>query len=320
MMLSNSFGLQANAKNLISINSLDDLSALSTLGDEKILILGAGTNVILDEYFNGTVIKIHLKEIETYKEYISVGGGVDWADLIEYCLKNELYGIENLTHIPGSVGAAPVQNIGAYGVEISSFIKSVECFNLRTRKVETLQSNQCKFSYRHSIFQSKNYIILKVNFIFNKSFEPNLGYPALNDFLKDNSIDASSITPRMLSDSVKDIRNSKLPDPDLQPNVGSIFKNPIVRTNNFDDAFLDGHRWDQADGYTKFSAARLIELIKTELIIPNTLSFYENHSLVLINNGGASFDEVVNLLNQIKLKILEKFKIHLEIEPEIISS
>ena len=320
MMISNSFGLQANAKNLISINSLDDLSALSTLGDEKILILGAGTNVILDEYFNGTVIKIHLKEIETYKEYISVGGGVDWTDLIEYCLKNELYGIENLTHIPGSVGAAPVQNIGAYGVEISSFIKSVECFNLRTRKVETLQSNQCKFSYRHSIFQSKNYIILKVNFIFNKSFEPNLTYPTLSHFLKDNSIDVSSLTPRMLSELIKDIRNSKLPDPKLQPNVGSIFKNPTVRANDFDHNFLDGHRWDKDDEHIKLSSARLIELIKPDLVIPDTLRFYENHSLVLINNGGASFHEVIDLLNQIKLKIFKKFKIELEIEPEIVSS
>ena len=320
MMLSNSFGLKANAKNLISINSLDDLSALSTLGDEKILILGACTNVILDDYFNGTVVKIHLKEIETYKEYISVGGGVDWADLIEYCLKNELHGIENLTHIPGTVSAAPVQNIGAYGVEISSFIKSVECFNLSSKRVEMLDNNQCKFSYRHSIFQSKNYIILKVNFIFNKSFKPNLSYPALGQFLKDNSIDVSSLTPRMLSDVVKDIRNSKLPDPKLQPNVGSIFKNPVVRANDFDHIFLDGHRWDQDDEHIKLSSARLIELIKPDLVIPDTLRFYENHSLVLINNGGASFHEVIDLLNQIKLKIFKKFKIKLEIEPEIISS
>ena len=230
------------------------------------------------------------------------------------------YGIENLTHIPGTVGAAPVQNIGAYGVEISSFIKSVECFNLSSRKVETLDNNQCKFSYRHSIFQSKNYIILKVNFIFNKSFKPNLSYPALGQFLKDNSIDVSSLTPRMLSDVVKDIRNSKLPDPKLQPNVGSIFKNPVVRANDFDHIFLDGHWWDQDDEHIKLSSARLIELIKPDLVIPDTLRFYENHSLVLINNGGASFHEVIDLLNQIKLKIFKKFKIKLEIEPEIISS
>ena len=183
-----------------------------------------------------------------------------------------------------------------------------------------MNNDQCEFSYRHSIFQLKNYIILKVNFIFNKSFEPNLSYPALSNFLKDNSIDTSSITPRVLSESIKDIRNSKLPDPKLLPNVGSIFKNPILRTNDFDRTFLDGHRWDQADGYTKFSAARLIELIKPELIIPNTLGFYANHSLVLINNGGASFDEVINLLNQIQSKIYEQFKIQLVIEPEIIGS
>ena len=320
MMISNSFDLKAKAKNYIQINSLADLSMLDEVYQDEILILGAGTNVILSDYYDGTVISVHLKEIEINGDCIAVGAGLDWADLIEHCLINELYGIENLTHIPGSVGAAPVQNIGAYGVEISSFIRSVECFNLRTRRVETLNNDQCEFSYRHSIFQLKNYIILKVNFMFNKSFEPNLSYPALSDFLKDNSIDSSIITPRVLSESIKDIRSSKLPDPKLLPNVGSIFKNPVLKTNDFDRTFLDGHRWDQADGYTKFSAARLIELIKPELIIPNTLGFYANHSLVLINNGGASFDEVINLLNQIQSKIFKKFKIQLVIEPEIIGS
>ena len=320
MMLSNSLGLQANAKNLININTLDDLSLLEKLGDEEILILGAGTNVILGDYFNGTVIAVHLKGIEIRDDCISVGAGVDWADLIEYCLINKLYGIENLTHIPGSVGAAPVQNIGAYGVEISSFIDSVECFNLTTKKLETLNNHQCQFKYRESIFKLKDFVILKINFVFDKSFSPNLSYPSLNKFLNDHSIDVTSITPRMLSDSVKNIRNSKLPDPKIEPNVGSIFKNPIVRSQDLDNEFLAGHRWDQVDGYTKLSSARLIELIKPELNIPDTLRLYENHSLVLINNGEASFDEVISVLNQIKSKIFKKFKIKLEIEPEIISS
>jgi UDP-N-acetylmuramate dehydrogenase len=163
-------------------------------------------------------------------------------------------------------------------------------------------------------------VILKVNFVFNKTFKPNLSYPALINFLEDNSIDTSSITPRILSDSVKQIRNSKLPDPKIEPNVGSIFKNPIVRTNNLDDTFLNGHRWNQDDEYTKLSSARLIELIQSDLSVPDTLRFYENHSLVLINNGGATFEEVINLLSQIQAKIYQKFKIELEIEPEIISS
>tara|TARA_B100001093_G_scaffold108333_1_gene100564 strand:+ start:346 stop:1305 length:960 start_codon:yes stop_codon:yes gene_type:complete len=319
-MISNSFGLEAKAQNFIHIKTLSDLSVFDSIDNKRLLILGAGTNVILGDYFNGTVVEVCFNDIEINNDYISVGAGVDWADLIEYCLINKLYGIENLTHIPGSVGAAPVQNIGAYGVEISSFINSIECFNLKTKRLETLNNDQCEFKYRDSIFKLKDFVILKVNFIFNESFKPILSYPALSNFLKDNAIDASSITPRMLSESVKEIRNSKLPDPKITPNVGSIFKNPIVRTNDFDHAFLDGHRWDQGDEYTKLSSARLIELIKSDLSIPDTLQFYEHHSLVLINNGSASFDEVINLLNQIKSKIYEKFNIELEIEPEIISS
>jgi UDP-N-acetylmuramate dehydrogenase len=316
-MIPNSFGLQARAKNCILINSLDDLSLLETIDDE-ILIIGAGTNVILNDYFDGTVIMVNMQEIEKVNGFISVGAGVSWADLIEYCLLNEFYGIENLTHIPGSVGAAPVQNIGAYGVEISSFINNIECFNLKTKKPEILSHNQCQFQYRDSIFKLKDFVILKVNFVFNKNFEPNLSYPALSEYLKDGSIDTSTITPRILSNSVRAIRDSKLPDPKMEPNVGSIFKNPLVKTNDFDHAFLDGHRWEQADGYTKFSAARLIELIKSELIIPDSLNFSKDHSLVLINNGGASFNEVINLLNQIQTMIFNKFKIQLEIEPEIV--
>jgi UDP-N-acetylmuramate dehydrogenase len=307
-MISNSFGLKADAKSFIHIDTLNDFSALDSIDNKRLLILGAGTNVLLSNYFDGTVLAVRFKDIEINDDFISVGAGVDWADLIEYCLANRLYGIENLTHIPGSVGAAPVQNIGAYGVEISSFIHSIECFNLKTKKLETLTNDQCQFKYRDSIFKSKDFVILKVNFVFNKTFKPNLSYPALINFLEDNSIDTSSITPRILSDSVKQIRNSKLPDPKIEPNVGSIFKNPIVRTNNLDDTFLNGHRWNQDDEYTKLSSARLIELIQSDLSIPDTLRFYENHSLVLINNGGATFEEVINLLVKSKQRYIKSLK------------
>ena len=320
MLISNSFGLIVNAKNFLSIDTSEDLSKLDAIKDNSILILGACTNVILNKDINKTIVQVNFKDIKTYEDYLSVGGGVDWADFIEYCINNNLYGIENLTHIPGSVGAAPVQNIGAYGVEVSSFIHSVECFNLLTQQQETIEREECKFEYRNSIFKLKNYIILKVNFIFHKRFEPNLSYPALANYLIDNSIDTKSLTPQLLSESVRNLRNSKLPDPRLKPNVGSIFKNPLVKTNDFDKNFLIGHRWEQDNGTTKLSAARLIELIKSELSIPETLHIYEYHSLVLINNGKASFDDVKNLLDQIGIKIFNKFNVKLEIEPEIISS
>jgi UDP-N-acetylmuramate dehydrogenase len=320
MLISNSFGLIVNAKNFLSIDTFEDLSKLDAIKDNSILILGACTNVILNKDINKTIVQVNFKDIKTYEDYLSVGGGVDWADFIEYCINNNLYGIENLTHIPGSVGAAPVQNIGAYGVEVSSFIHSVECFNLLTQQQETIEREECKFEYRNSIFKLKNYIILKVNFVFHKRFEPNLSYPALANYLIDNSIDTKSLTPQLLSESVRNLRNSKLPDPRLKPNVGSIFKNPLVKTNDFDKNFLIGHRWEQDNGTTKLSAARLIELIKSELSIPETLHIYEYHSLVLINNGKASFDDVKNLLDQIGIKIFNKFNVKLEIEPEIISS
>ena len=320
MLISNSFGLTVKAKNFLSIDTSEDLSELHSIKDNSILILGACTNVILNKDIDKTIVQVNFKDIKMYEDYLAVGGGVDWADFIEYCLNNNLYGIENLTHIPGSVGAAPVQNIGAYGVEVSSFIHSVECFNLLTRQQETIKKNECRFEYRNSIFKSKNYIILKVNFIFHKRFNPNLSYPALANYLIDNSIDTKSLTPQLLSESVRNLRNSKLPDPRLKPNVGSIFKNPLVKTNDFDKNFLIGHRWEQDNGTTKLSAARLIELIKSELSIPETLHIYEYHSLVLINNGKASFDDVKNLLDQIGIKIFNKFNVELEIEPEIISS
>ena len=320
MLISNSFGLTVKAKNFLSIDTSEDLSELHSIKDNSILILGACTNVILNKDIDKTIVQVNFKDIKIYEDYLAVGGGVDWADFIEYCLNNNLYGIENLTHIPGSVGAAPVQNIGAYGVEVSSFIHSVECFNLLTQQQETIEREECKFEYRNSIFKLKNYIILKVNFIFHKRFEPNLSYPALANYLIDNSIDTKSLTPQLLSESVRNLRNSKLPDPRLKPNVGSIFKNPLVKTNDFDKNFLTGHRWEQDNGMTKLSAARLIELIKPELSIPETLHIYEYHSLVLINNGKASFDDVKNLLDQIGIKIFNKFNVKLEIEPEIISS
>ena len=320
MLIYNSFGLTVKAKNFLSIDTSEDLSELHSIKDNSILILGACTNVILNKDIDKTIVQVNFKDIKMYEDYLAVGGGVDWADFIEYCLNNNLYGIENLTHIPGSVGAAPVQNIGAYGVEVSSFIHSVECFNLLTRQQETIKKNECRFEYRNSIFKSKNYIILKVNFIFHKRFSPNLSYPALANYLIDNSIDTKSLTPQLLSESVRNLRNSKLPDPRLKPNVGSIFKNPLVKTNDFDKNFLIGHRWEQDNGLTKLSAARLIELIKSELSIPETLHIYEYHSLVLINNGKASFDDVKNLLDQIGIKIFNKFNVKLEIEPEIISS
>lgn len=318
--LNNSFGLKSQAKNLLEINSLNDLDQLNSVELDNALILGSGTNVILDKFIDCTVLAIKLHKISIEEDLVLADAGVAWSDFIEFCLQNNLYGIENLTHIPGSVGAAPVQNIGAYGVEISSFIESIFCFNLSSMQTETLHHDQCEFGYRDSIFKSKGYIILSVTFKLNKKFLPNLNYPSLNNFLIESAIDQKTISPRVLSDSIRMIRDQRLPNPEIIPNVGSIFKNPVVKTTDYSVDFLAGHRWEKENNFTKFSAARLIELIYKDLNVPKSLGFYENHSLVLINNGNATFDEIIHLLTEIQDMVYARFSIHLSTEPEIITS
>ena len=318
--LNNSFGLKSQAKNLLEINSLNDLDQLNSVELDNALILGSGTNVILDKFIDCTVLAIKLHKISIEEDLVLADAGVAWSDFIEFCLQNNLYGIENLTHIPGSVGAAPVQNIGAYGVEISSFIESIFCFNLSSMQTETLHHDQCEFGYRDSIFKSKGYIILSVTFKLNKKFLPNLNYPSLNNFLIESAIDQETISPRVLSDSIRMIRDQRLPNPEIIPNVGSIFKNPVVKTTDYSIDFLAGHRWEKENNFTKFSAARLIELIYKDLNVPKSLGFYENHSLVLINNGNATFDEIIHLLTEIQDMVYARFSIHLSTEPEIITS
>ena len=318
--LNNSFGLESKAKNLIKINNLNDLDQLNSVDAHKTFILGLGTNVILNKFIECTVISVNLNKISIENDLVAVDAGVEWSDLIQFCLQNNLYGLENLTHIPGSVGAAPVQNIGAYGVEVSSFIESIICFNFSSMDIETLNHDQCRFGYRDSIFKNKGYIILRINFRFDEKFLPNLKYPSLNQFLIENSIDKRTISPRVLSDSIRSIRDQRLPNPKIFPNVGSIFKNPVVKTCDHPLDFLAGHRWEQENNLTKFSAAKLIELIYEDINISKSLSFYENHSLVLINKGNATFDEILYLLNKIQDMVYDKFKIQLSIEPEIVRS
>ena len=321
LWIDNAFQLEVAAKQIISIESLEHALSLSELQLDSYLVLGSATNVIVDKFYDGTVIKVSMREIEQISEdIISVGAGLSWDKLISYCIDNNLFGIENLTLIPGSVGAAPVQNIGAYGVEVSSVIESVTCYNFLTKQVEILSKAECKFSYRQSIFQSKAYLILSVQFRFNKLFKPDLSYPSLVQFLEQENINSSEISPVQLSSCIQAIRESKLPSPSVTPNVGSIFKNPIVESDSIDLDFLKGHRWDAEEGQIKLSAARLLETVMPSINIPPSLGFYEKHSLVLINRGGAVFSEVIKLLKDIQDKVLSLYGIDLEIEPEILGS
>ena len=319
--IDNAFNLEVKARQAIIINALEDTQSLKALKNDKYLVIGSATNMIMNKLFEGTIIKVSMDDIKQVSDgTLSVGAGLPWDKLIAYCLDNNFFGIENLTLIPGLVGAAPVQNIGAYGVEVSSVVESVTCYNFVTQQIEILTKSECNFSYRQSIFQTKQYLILSVQFRFNKLFKPDLSYPSLVQFLEQENINSSEISPVQLSSCIQAIRESNLPSPSVTPNVGSIFKNPIVESDSIDLDFLKGHRWDAEEGQIKLSAARLLETVMPSINIPPSLGFYEKHSLVLINRGGAVFSEVVKLLKDIQDKVQSLYGIDLEIEPEILGS
>ena len=165
------------------------------------------------------------------KSEVSVGSSVNWDSFVGWTLNNNLPGLENLTLIPGSVGAAPIQNIGAYGIEVCDFIKSVRFFDLMTNSIKEFNNAECKFGYRASIFQNMHIIILSVTFEFLPK-PININYISIQNYIENNKIDKSSLSPKTLSSIVKKIRTSKLPSPDVIPNVGSFFKNPIVNKSS----------------------------------------------------------------------------------------
>jgi len=322
----NSLAIKSIAKYLITIeseSSLEELSIFLKKNNEEVLVLGEATNVVLPNYFDGIVIKTILSDTNYIsKSEVSVGSSVNWDSFVGWTLNNNLTGLENLTLIPGSVGAAPIQNIGAYGIEVCDFIKSVRFFDLMTNSIKEFNNAECKFGYRASIFQNMHIIILSVTFEFLPK-PININYKSIQNYIENNKIDKSSLSPKTLSSIVKKIRTSKLPSPDVIPNVGSFFKNPIVNKSSINTdhySYDDLIMWSIDKDLVKVGAARLLELI--EDLIPNhsEVELYRDHSLVLINKGNASQEDIINYSKLVQNKVLETFNIQLNVEPLIISS
>ena len=322
----NSLAIKSIAKYLITIeseSSLEELSIFLKKNNEEVLVLGEATNVVLPNYFDGIVIKTIFSDTNYIsKSEVSVGSSVNWDSFVGWTLNNNLPGLENLTLIPGSVGAAPIQNIGAYGIEVCDFIKSVRFFDLMTNSIKEFNNAECKFGYRASIFQNMHIIILSVTFEFLPK-PININYKSIQNYIENNKIDKSSLSPKTLSSIVKKIRTSKLPSPDVIPNVGSFFKNPIVNKSSINTdhySYDDLIMWSIDKDLVKVGAARLLELI--EDLIPNhsEVELYRDHSLVLINKGNASQEDIINYSKLLQNKVLETFNIQLIVEPLIISS
>ena len=290
-------------------------------------MLGGGSNILFKNNIVKPIIKIEIRGIEIEKEndneiFISVGAGENWSDFVDWCVKRDYGGIENLSLIPGNVGSAPIQNIGAYGVELESVFYSCNAISIDEKQLKKFTNEDCQFSYRNSIFKEKlknKYIITNVVFRLTKlNHKLNISYKPLKELLQKENI--SKPTIKNISDLVKQIRQSKLPDPKVIGNCGSFFKNPIVSRKKFESLKLKHSLIPYYlinEGEYKIPAAWLIEKCGFKGIIDGKTGTHKNHSLVIINQGGATGKEIYNFSQKIKKSVLKKFNILLEEEVNI---
>ena len=309
--------IDSTAKFFIEIFDIEDLKNIQNFTVTKKInfcILGEGSNVVLPSLLNKLVIKISFNEITIEDNLITVGAGKNWDDFVLWSLENGYFGLENLSGIPGSIGAAPIQNIGAYGSEVSNFIEEVICFDMESNSLVSFTKKDCKFSYRQSIFKDKDsLIVVKVKFKLNKDFHPNLEYEDLN-FLK-----AEGVSPFIIRKHILKIRKAKISDPKVHPNVGSFFKNPIISLDELEKIkqILPSIKfYSYIDNKVKISAAFLIESLNLKGFVLNNARVSEKHSLVLENKSENS-EDILDLASHIQSSVLNNFNINLEIEPLI---
>lgn len=325
----NTFGVEASARWYTDINSEDDLNSLFTDSqwkDQPVLILGGGSNMLFTKDFQGLVIHMNIPglkhESKDGEVFVSAGAGVVWNDLVNYCVQHDFAGIENLSLIPGSVGASPIQNIGAYGVELQDIFHSCRAFEISTGSIRTFYKADCHFSYRDSVFKSVLkglYIITEVTLKLSKIFRPNLKYGAISQELESRGISTPSI--RDISSAVSHIRVSKLPDPATIGNAGSFFKNPVIPVTKFiqlQSNFPDIIYFPSTEGFVKLSAGWLIEQCGWKGRVVGNTGTWKNQALVLVNHGKATGNEIFKLSYDIIISVLNKFDIELHREVNII--
>lgn len=323
----NTMMVDVNAEHFYTIKDINELDSICKQKNFKnILVIGSGSNILFTKDFEGLVIKNEIMGIEVLFEdndfvRIKVGGGVNWHQFVLFSIKNNWAGIENLSLIPGTVGAAPVQNIGAYGQEAKDVIFSVDTYEISTSRPTTFSSSECRFTYRSSIFKQQernNFVITSVTFELKKYFKPNLTYPAIVNALHKKNIIAPTL--RQISETVIEIRQSKLPDYLTLSNCGSFFTNPFLDKTEFAQ-FLDKYPGTPfflfGNGY-KLSAGWLIEQCGWKGKRIGNVGCYEHHALVIVNYGGATGKEIFNYSELVRKSVYEKFGVTLEYEVNII--
>jgi UDP-N-acetylmuramate dehydrogenase len=323
----NTFGVNATANQFISISSIEELRKIISINvsKEKIFI-GGGSNILITKNIEGLVIHLNIKGISSkdldnnYTE-VNINAGEDWGEAVRWCLKNNLGGIENLSLIPGNTGAAPIQNIGAYGVELKDVFTSCKVLNIKTNEVSEFSKVDCEFEYRNSIFKkNKNYIILSVKLkLTNTNHKLKVDYGSINKKLISLGIKNPKITD--IANVVTQIRKEKLPDPEKLGNSGSFFKNPIIKKTHLDKLkinFNDIPNYKISEETYKIPAGWLIEKAGFKGKRIKDYGVHVNQALVLVNYGNATGKEILEFSLSIQKAIKFIFNIDLELEVNII--
>ena len=319
----NTFGIDAKCKRFIEYSSVEEaqqVARMITDADQPLLILGGGSNLLLTGDYNGTVLHSGIRFLEQTDEcHVRCGSGFIWDDVVDYCVANNLYGAENLSIIPGEVGASAVQNIGAYGAEAKDLIECVETVEIETGKICRFTNTECAYSYRQSKFKhawKNRFLITAVTYKLSKTYNPKLDYGNIRVALAAKGID--NPTAMQLRETIIDIRNAKLPDPKVLGNAGSFFMNPVVSTHKYNQLaqqYVGMPHYTIDSEYEKIPAGWLIEQCGWKGKALGKAAVHNKQALVLVNCGGATGSEVVQLYKTIQHDVKQKFDI--EIKPEV---
>jgi len=326
----NTFGIEAIGRYFAEIQTIDELQEILTSPVYQAmdkLVLGGGSNVLFTRNFEGLVLKINLPGINTLREddehvWVKAGAGVNWHDLVMHCIGHNYAGIENLSLIWGTVGAAPMQNIGAYGVEIKDVFEELEAVRLSDGALHTFRHADCHFGYRESIFKHDlkgQYIIVSVTLRLNKKPTFHTSYGAIQVTLREMGVE--HLTIQAISEAVCRIRTSKLPDPHQIGNAGSFFKNPEISQADFErlkSQYPNVPSYPAPDGKVKVPAGWLIEQAGWKGKRVGNTGVHAQQALVLVNHGQATGDEIKRLSEQVQASVAEKFGVKLQAEVNLV--
>jgi UDP-N-acetylmuramate dehydrogenase len=328
----NTLGLTCEAKQVLTLASQAQLPEVTARASKAggVVVLGGGSNVVLPAELDRFVVRVELKGITPVESSdqtawrIDVAAGEDWHDWVEIATKNGWFGLENLALIPGTVGAAPVQNIGAYGVELQDRIESVTAWHIPEGRLVTLSKDSCCFAYRDSIFKRDalgTWLIVSVRFLLPKKWMPVLSYPDLKNHVVLSRLEPAHVKAEQILQAVCEVRRAKLPDPAVLGNAGSFFKNPVVSETQYlllKAQFPALIAYPQTDQTFKLAAGWLIERCGWKGKRLGAVGVHDRQALVLVNYGGAQASELMALAHEVRASVKAQFGVDLEIEPVVV--